>query len=150
MSGWIPTSERLPTEADGESFDVTLGNGSVGERWPRDCVVHYHSEYRVMAWKIHISPDPYVPPEPEKPKRTRLWRQQDVDCEEVDGRWRECQSGKATHPSHRQAIEVLPGDPDPDKAIKVREELLHKIETYSLITSDDARRWAELLKGHES
>src|SRR5690606_6889111 len=75
---WIPVDPelggRLPTEEDGKScgysYDVTCSNGVYGtyveEGVFRSRVVELHDNGRLLAWKGHRLPDPYVPPEPEK------------------------------------------------------------------------------------
>lgn len=134
MSEWIPTkgpNGRLPTEEDavtcGDNFRVTfkqMDGSVVFLGWKRWNIIS--DPDRIVAWMPDSLPAPYVPLEPEKPKR------------------RHFKTGAGY-----EMGEVLPGDPSIDGALQVREEMRGLCDAGCVADGDDMAKWLKLLEAND-
>ena len=120
MSDWIPTAERLP-ELDNRQVVVQWSDGN-----PSVVRADYVDANQIIAWQE--LPPPYVMPQP---KRRSGW----------------FKSNRLDHFKQSQdafeAIEVLPGDPDPDIVLEVLAEMQQS-------HNPSAERWTKRIEESRS
>jgi len=137
MTNWTPMSERLPTQADadacGDRFVVTIEYPQSSNRYSISgkslpWVLNFEFLDRtITAWAPDPLPDPFVPPEPEKPKRMTVLVGSDDICCHLSQHGADTCSRSGIH--YRRTV-LAQSDPTPEAVQDVAYQLRHESQKY--------------------